>query len=178
MISTTLALSITPPNTSQTLLSQPIEPSPIAPRALTFSSPPTSPHLYLNNIEDLPPRSTNSQPFPLFDQTNNQTLHHFDPMKFEHFFSPTNLSRRNRLCAQPKPFMSKEQSIEEIGKLQDLSHDIETALYNAQNVQNGLVPHTTTTISQMLLPSSYPTTTFQPLQTSTIPPFRPILPPP
>ncbi|GJZ41292.1 hypothetical protein Tco_0588178 [Tanacetum coccineum] len=125
MISTTLTLSVTPPNASQTLLSQPIEPLPLAPRALTFYSPPTSPHTCLNNIDDLPLRSLNPPPLPSFDQTKNQTLHHPDPMEFEPLFSPTNLSRRNRLCAQLEPFMTREQIMEEIRQLQDLSHDIE-----------------------------------------------------
>ncbi|GKC42446.1 hypothetical protein Tco_1060168 [Tanacetum coccineum] len=100
MISTTLALSITPPNASQTLHSQPIEPLPLAPRALIFTSPPTSPHLYLNNIEESPPRSSNPPPFPSLDQINNQTFPYSDPMEYEPFFPPTNLSRRG--C--PVPF--------------------------------------------------------------------------
>ncbi|GJT81124.1 hypothetical protein Tco_1055466 [Tanacetum coccineum] len=86
MISTTLALSITPPNASQTLPSQPIEPSPLAPRALIFTSPPTSPHPYLNNIEELPPRSLNPPPFPSLDQINNQTFPYYDLMEYEPFF--------------------------------------------------------------------------------------------
>ncbi|GJR12310.1 hypothetical protein Tco_0794962 [Tanacetum coccineum] len=44
-ITTTLALSLTPPNASQTLPTQPIEASPLAPRALLFTTPPS--HLSL-----------------------------------------------------------------------------------------------------------------------------------
>nr|GEU77943.1 hypothetical protein [Tanacetum cinerariifolium] len=170
MISITLALSITPPNARQTLPSQPIEPSPLAPRALIFFSPPTSPHLYLDNIKDLPPRSLNPPPFPSLDQINNQNFPYSDLMEYEPFFPPTNLSRRgNRLCAQPKPSMTREQIIKELRKLQDLSNDIETTLYNAQNG-----PHTTTTTTMPPPPSSlHPTT----ISTTTIPPFRPHLPP-
>ncbi|GKD96515.1 hypothetical protein Tco_1380412 [Tanacetum coccineum] len=100
-------------------------------------------------------------------------------MEFELVFPLINLSRRgNRMCAEPEPFMNSDQILQELGQLQDLSHNIEAALHNAQNVQNGLLPkepllHT----SQIPPPSFYPSTTFQTLQTSTIPPFRPILPP-
>ncbi|GKF34995.1 hypothetical protein Tco_0108195, partial [Tanacetum coccineum] len=78
--------------------------------------------------------------------------------------------------------MTREKILEELGQLQDLSYDIEIVLHNAQNVQNGLspqghLPNTTNTISQMPPLSSYPITTFQTFQTSTIPLFRPILPP-
>ncbi|GKC61216.1 hypothetical protein Tco_1088814 [Tanacetum coccineum] len=64
-LTTTLALSLTPPNASQTLPSQPIEASPLAPRSLLFSTPPSPPHPYLNSLEDLPPRSLNPPPPPL-----------------------------------------------------------------------------------------------------------------
>ncbi|GKF22504.1 hypothetical protein Tco_0074826 [Tanacetum coccineum] len=61
-LNTTLALSITPPNISQSPPNQPIEASSLAPRALMFSTPlssPTEPHLYLNSLEELPPKSSN-----------------------------------------------------------------------------------------------------------------------
>ncbi|GJZ12223.1 hypothetical protein Tco_0547453 [Tanacetum coccineum] len=108
MVTTTHALSITPPNARQTLPSQPIEPSPLAPQALIFPSPPTSPYPFLNNIEEVPPRSSNPPPFPSLDQINNQTFPHSDPMEYEPFFLPTNLSRRgNRLCALPEPSLTR-----------------------------------------------------------------------
>ncbi|GJY27223.1 hypothetical protein Tco_0401949 [Tanacetum coccineum] len=64
---TTLALSITRLNISQTPPNQPIEVSPLAPWALVFSTPPSSPiepRPYLNSLEELPPRSSNPPPPP------------------------------------------------------------------------------------------------------------------
>ncbi|GJT04433.1 hypothetical protein Tco_0838895 [Tanacetum coccineum] len=66
-LNTTLALTITPPMFSQTTLTQPIETSPLAPRALILSTPPSlpiEPHPYLTSIEDLPPQSSNPPPPP------------------------------------------------------------------------------------------------------------------
>ncbi|GKC98739.1 hypothetical protein Tco_1169014, partial [Tanacetum coccineum] len=124
ILTTTLALSLTPPKISQSPPNQPIEASPLAPRALVYSTPPSSPiepHPYLNSLEDLHPRSSNP-PHPLLNQMHNQTLPQTTFMDFEPFFTPTGLSRRgNRLCAQLEPFMSQEQVLEEIGQLQDLS---------------------------------------------------------
>ncbi|GJT84293.1 hypothetical protein Tco_1058635 [Tanacetum coccineum] len=79
------------------------------------------------------------------------------------------------LFAQLKPIMSQEQILEEIGKLQELSQNIEMTLHNAQSVQNSLLPPFTTISSQMppLTSSLHLTTT----STTTIPPFRPIFPP-
>ncbi|GJU27604.1 hypothetical protein Tco_1166225 [Tanacetum coccineum] len=180
-LNTTLALSITPPIISQTSPNQLIEASPLAPQALVFSTPPSSliePHHYLNSLKDLPPRSSNPPPPPP-TQGINQTLPQHTTIDFKPFFPPINLSRKgNRISAQPEPFMSRDQVFQEFGRLQDFSHNIEAALQNAQNVQNGLLPqepphHT----SQIPPPSFYPFTTFQTLQTSTIPLFRPILPP-
>ena len=62
-IDTTLALSIHPITTA------PIEPfaSPLAPRALVFTTPPNTPietHPYLSTTSDAPPRPTN--PFPTY----------------------------------------------------------------------------------------------------------------
>ncbi|GKA74491.1 hypothetical protein Tco_0780793 [Tanacetum coccineum] len=42
ILTTTLALSLTPPNISQSPPNQPIEASPLAPRALVYSTPPSS----------------------------------------------------------------------------------------------------------------------------------------
>ncbi|GKB43179.1 hypothetical protein Tco_0888121 [Tanacetum coccineum] len=83
-------------------------------------------------------------------------------MDIKPFFLPTNLTMRNgRLSALPEPFMTQTQIVEELSQLQDLSNDIETALQNAQNVQNGFASHTTTTTSQVVPPpSSHPPTTF------------------
>ncbi|GKD67832.1 hypothetical protein Tco_1321922 [Tanacetum coccineum] len=95
-LNTTLALSITPSMISQTPLTQPIEVSPLAPRALVFSTPPSSPiepYPYVTFVEDLPHRSSN--PLPLSPtQGFNQTLPQHTPMDLEPFFPPINLSRR------------------------------------------------------------------------------------
>ncbi|GJU25014.1 hypothetical protein Tco_1163635 [Tanacetum coccineum] len=123
-ITTTLAISLTLPNTSQTPPSQPIEASPLAPRTLLFFTPPSSPHPFLNSFDELPPRSTNPPPLPLY-QAYYQTLPHTTLMDFEPSIPPTNLSRRsNRLFAQPEPFMSQEQMLKEMGQLQDFSQNI------------------------------------------------------
>ncbi|GJV59610.1 hypothetical protein Tco_1465710 [Tanacetum coccineum] len=66
-LDTTLALIIPSPITSQATPSQEIDVSPLAPRALAFSTPPSSPfepHPYLTSLEDLPPRSSNPPPLP------------------------------------------------------------------------------------------------------------------
>ncbi|GJU65188.1 hypothetical protein Tco_1247023 [Tanacetum coccineum] len=66
-LDTTLALTITSPMFSQTPPTLPIEASPLAPRALVFSTPPNSliePHPFLPSMEDFPPRSINPPPQP------------------------------------------------------------------------------------------------------------------
>nr|GEV61130.1 hypothetical protein [Tanacetum cinerariifolium] len=93
-INTSLALSLTPPNASQTPPSEPIKVSTLAPRTLLFSTPPSSPHPFLNSLDDLPPKSTNPPPPPL-DQAYYQTLPHTTLMDFKPSISPTNLSRRS-----------------------------------------------------------------------------------
>ncbi|GKA02283.1 hypothetical protein Tco_0674948 [Tanacetum coccineum] len=115
-LTTTLALSLIPPNASQTLTPQPIEASPLAPQALLFSTLPSSPHPYLNPLDDLPPISMNPPPHPL-DQSNKQTPLRIILMNSE-LSSTTNLSRRgNRLYAQTEPYMYQEKILEEIGQL-------------------------------------------------------------
>ncbi|GJV24809.1 hypothetical protein Tco_1377504 [Tanacetum coccineum] len=163
------------PLLQQPLPTQPIEASPLAPRALLFTTPPSLPHPYLNSLDDLPPRSSYPPPPPP-DQINNQTLPHTTLMDFELSFPPTNFSMRsNRLFVQPEPIMSREQVLEEIGQLQDLSQNIEIALHNAQNVQNGRLPSITPTSTQMPpLPTSLHHNT---ISTTAILPFRPIFPP-
>ncbi|GJX94288.1 hypothetical protein Tco_0348874 [Tanacetum coccineum] len=39
----------------------------LEPLELVFTRPPTSPHPYFDNLEDLPPRSTNTPTLPLFE---------------------------------------------------------------------------------------------------------------
>ncbi|GKA25575.1 hypothetical protein Tco_0711684 [Tanacetum coccineum] len=141
IIDTTLALIIPSLITSQGILNQGIEISPLALRAFVFSTPPSSPlepHPYLTSLDDLSPRSSNPPPLTS-SQGQSQTLPQQTPMDFEPSFPPINLSR-SRLRAQPEPFMSKEQVRGELSQLHSLSHNIEESIQNAQNVQNSLIP--------------------------------------
>nr|GEW78827.1 hypothetical protein [Tanacetum cinerariifolium] len=64
-LDTTLALLIPPSALGQTKPTQGNIVSPLAPRALVFSTPtnsPIEPHPYLASLDDLPPRSLNPQP--------------------------------------------------------------------------------------------------------------------
>ncbi|GKA31835.1 hypothetical protein Tco_0718202 [Tanacetum coccineum] len=64
-LDTSLALTFPPSTTIQTTLAQEPLTSPLAPRALTFSTPPSSPlesHPYLSSLSDIPPRSSNPLP--------------------------------------------------------------------------------------------------------------------
>ncbi|GJW80479.1 hypothetical protein Tco_0144454 [Tanacetum coccineum] len=172
-LDTTLALTILSPITSQAIPTQGIDASPLAPRALAFSTPPSSPfelHPYSTTLEDLPPRISNPPP-PSSSQDFSQTLPQQTPMEFKPSFPPINLSR-SRMSAQPEPFMSRDQVLEELSQLHTFFHNIEEAIQNAQNVQNSLIPPTSITSLQMLPPFHFTTTS-----TTTIPPFRPSLPP-
>ncbi|GJU00213.1 hypothetical protein Tco_1110551 [Tanacetum coccineum] len=64
-LDTTLAITIPPPTISQTNPTQGTNVSPLAPRAIVFSTPPRLPfetHPYLTSLDDLPPMSSNPQP--------------------------------------------------------------------------------------------------------------------
>ncbi|GJR33234.1 hypothetical protein Tco_1109466 [Tanacetum coccineum] len=64
-LDTTLALTIPPLTINQTISTQGTNVSPLAPRALVFSTPPSSllePHPYLTSLDDLPPRNSNPPP--------------------------------------------------------------------------------------------------------------------
>ncbi|GJX42673.1 hypothetical protein Tco_0257663 [Tanacetum coccineum] len=177
-LDTTLVLTITPPMLSQTPPTQPIEASPLAPRALVFSTPlssPIEPHPYLTSMEDLPPRSSNPPPPPP-SQGFTQTLPQPTPMDFEPFFPPINLSKRgSRMSAQPEPLLSRDQVLQELGQYQDFDHHLKAAIQNTQNVQNNILPPFTTISSQIPpIPSLFYSTT---TPTTVIPPFRQTLPP-
>ncbi|GKD27745.1 hypothetical protein Tco_1233959 [Tanacetum coccineum] len=163
---------------SQTSLTQSIEISPLAPRALVFSTPPSSTietHPYLTSLEDLPPISSNPPPPPP-SQGFNQTLPQYMSMDFEPFFPPINLSRRgSKMSAQPEPLMSRDQVLQELDQLHGFSHHLEAAIQNAKNLQDSLLPPFTTISSQM--PTISPSFHFITTSTTVIPPFRPILPP-
>ncbi|GJV31469.1 hypothetical protein Tco_1391869 [Tanacetum coccineum] len=126
------------------LAPQPNTPTTLAPRELVFTTSPTSPHPYLNTLEDLPPRCTNPPPLHTLEQIVSQPLPLTDHMEVEPFFPPTNLTRRNtRLNAFPEPNLTRAQIIEKLNDLQDISNTIDMALQNAQNVS--AIPITTTT---------------------------------
>ncbi|GKA13151.1 hypothetical protein Tco_0692797 [Tanacetum coccineum] len=155
-LDTTLALSIPPSTLCQTNPTQENIVSPLAPRALAFSTSPNSliePHPYLASLDDLPPRSSNPQP-QSHSQGLSQTLPLLTPMNFEPSFRPINLLN-DRISDQTEPLLSKEQVLHQLNHYQDFDHHIEEAIENAQQVRDSLIP---------------PNTTFPP-QVSTIPPF-------
>ncbi|GKB86768.1 hypothetical protein Tco_0959040 [Tanacetum coccineum] len=85
--------------------------SPLAPRALDFSTPPSSPlelHPYLSPMHDLPQRSSNPLPQTL-SQGLSQTLSQPTLIDFEPSFHPINLTR-SRLSAQPEPHILGNKS--------------------------------------------------------------------
>ncbi|GKE08841.1 hypothetical protein Tco_1412392 [Tanacetum coccineum] len=92
-------------------------------------------------------------------------------MDFEPSFPPINISR-SRMSAQPEPFLSRDQVMQELGQYQDFDRHLKAAFQNAQNVQNSLLPPFTTTSPQMPPPFYY--TTFS---TITILHFRTSFPP-
>ncbi|GJW31347.1 hypothetical protein Tco_0051379 [Tanacetum coccineum] len=83
-----------PLSESQIIPTQGIDVSPLALRALVFSTPPSSPiepHPYLTTLDDLPARISNPPP-PSLSQSLSQTLPLPTPMDFEPSFPPINLS--------------------------------------------------------------------------------------
>ncbi|GJR40763.1 hypothetical protein Tco_1216447 [Tanacetum coccineum] len=73
---TTLALTIPPPIINQAIPSQGTNVSPLASRALIFSTPhssPLEPHPYLTTLDDLPRRNSNPPP-PSLSQGLSKTL--------------------------------------------------------------------------------------------------------
>ncbi|GJU82228.1 hypothetical protein Tco_1284593 [Tanacetum coccineum] len=122
--------------------------SPLAPRALNFSTPPSSPlelHPYLNSLNDLPPRSSNPLSQTIL-QGLSQTLPQLTFMDLEPSFPPINLSRK--------------------------------AIQNVQHVQDILIPPTSITAIQMpppFYPTITSTTTLPPFITS-LPPSSTFVP--
>ncbi|GJV85852.1 hypothetical protein Tco_1525750 [Tanacetum coccineum] len=132
-IDTTLALTIPPLTSNQaTPMVEPFT-SPLAPRALIFSTPPNTPiepHPYLSSTNDAPPRSTN--PFPQsIVQNLPQTLQQNSPIE------PT-LPSPNL----PNPSMERENIEQEIQNLQTFHQNVQEAIQNAQYVQDNLIPPT------------------------------------
>nr|GEX24461.1 hypothetical protein [Tanacetum cinerariifolium] len=144
-----------------------------SPRALVISTPsssPIEPHPYLTTLDDLPPRNSNPPP-PLLSQSLSQTLPLLTTMDFKPSFPQINLSR-SRMCAQPEPFLSRVQAMQQLSQYQDFDLHLEAVIQNAQNVQNGLLLPFTTTSPQMPPPIHFTTTS-----STSIPPFRTSLPP-
>ncbi|GJY39876.1 hypothetical protein Tco_0426240 [Tanacetum coccineum] len=160
---------LTTPLVTPPLAPQPTTPTTLASRKLVFTTPPTSPHPYLNTLEDLPPKCTNPPPLPTLEQLVSQPLPLPDHMDVEPSLPPTNLTRRNtRLSALLEPNLTRAQIIEELNELHDISNTIDMALQNALNASSN---HTTTTTSQIPplppLPSHIPPPqTFMPLDKS------------
>ncbi|GJS56436.1 hypothetical protein Tco_0629798 [Tanacetum coccineum] len=140
--------------------------TPLAPRGLTFSTPPSSPlepHPYLSSLNEIPPRTINPLP-QVISQGLFQTQPQPSLMDFEPTLPPINLSR-SRLSAQPKPSITRNQTQQELNQLYTFEQNIQEAIRNAQHVQESLIPPTSITTLQMP-PPFYPTTT-----STQIPPF-------
>ncbi|GJX91458.1 hypothetical protein Tco_0344784 [Tanacetum coccineum] len=166
-LDTTLALTIHLPIISQTILTQGTNVLQLAPRALVFYTPPSSPlepHPYLSSLNDIPPRKSNPPPPPSLSQSLSQTLLLLTPMDFEPSFPPISLS--SRLSAQPEPLMSKEKVLDELSQLYTFSQNVKKAIQNIQHVQNNHIPPTSITSLQMPPPFYFTTIT-----TTTIPPL-------
>ncbi|GJZ50823.1 hypothetical protein Tco_0605338 [Tanacetum coccineum] len=108
-IDTTLALIIPPPIPNM------VEPfaSPLAPRALVFTTPPNTPndlHPFLSSLNDAPPRPTNPSPYSL---TQNLP----QPSQNKALVEPTIPSlnpNSHQVNAQPNPSVEREIIQQEI----------------------------------------------------------------
>nr|GEV13007.1 hypothetical protein [Tanacetum cinerariifolium] len=165
-LDTTLALTTPPPTSIQTTLT--LEPlmTPLAPKALTFSTLPSSalgPYPYLSSLDRIPPRTTNPLP-QVISLGLSQTLPQPSLMDFEPTFSPVSLSR-SRYSAQLELSMNRDQIHQELNQLYTLEQNIQEAIQNAQHVQESLIPPTSITTIEMP-PPFYPTSI-----STQIPPF-------
>ena len=153
-VNTTLALSNSPhvPNVTKPPT------SPIAKRALIFTTPPNTPietHPFLSNMNDAPPRPSN----PLF---NSLTQNLPQQPHIEATTEPTiPITQQNH--AQTNPSIERANILHEIQNHQALHQNIEEAIQNAQHVQDSLIPPTS--ITHVHLPPPFPpnTTTNQTL---------------
>ncbi|GJW81764.1 hypothetical protein Tco_0145739 [Tanacetum coccineum] len=121
-IDTTLALTIPPLTSNQaTPMVEPFT-SPLAPRALIFSTPPNTPiepHPYLSSTNNAPPRSTN--PFPQsIVQDLPQTLQ-------QNSLIEATLPSHNL----PNPSMERENIEQEIRNFQTFHQNVQEAIQNA-----------------------------------------------
>ncbi|GJR66555.1 hypothetical protein Tco_0012620 [Tanacetum coccineum] len=131
-LDTGLALTFPPSTTIQTTITQEPITSPLAPRALTFSTPPTlslEPHPYLSSLNDIPRRSSNLLP-QVISQGLSQTLPQPPPIDLKPSFPPINLSR-SRLSAQPEPSITRDEMHQELNQLHTLERNIQEAIQNA-----------------------------------------------
>nr|GEX19882.1 hypothetical protein [Tanacetum cinerariifolium] len=132
-LNTTLSLTIPLPTISQTILSHRTNVSPLAPKTLVFSTHPSSPlepQPYLSSLDDLPSRNSNPPPPSLsqgHSQGLSQTLPQQTPMDFKPSFTPINLFR-SRMSAQPEPFLSRDQVMQELGQYQDFDRHLEVSI--------------------------------------------------
>ncbi|GJY60601.1 hypothetical protein Tco_0461258 [Tanacetum coccineum] len=145
--------------------------SPLAPRALVFTTPPNTPndpHPFLSSLNDAPPRPTNQSPHSL-----KQNLP--QPSQNEAPVEPTIPSlnpNSHQVNTQPNPFVEREIIQQEIHNLQAYHHNIQVAINNAQHVQDSLIPPTSITHIQIPPP-------FYPISTSIqTPPYGPSFSPP
>ncbi|GJS94736.1 hypothetical protein Tco_0801704 [Tanacetum coccineum] len=166
-IDTILALIIPPPIPNM------VEPfaSPLAPRALVFTTPPNTPndpHPFLSSLNDARPRPTNPSPHSLTQNlpqlSQNEAL--VEPT------IPSLNPNSHQVNAQPNPSVEREIIQQEIYDLQTYHQNIQEAINNAQHVQDSLIPPTSITHIQMP-PPFYLTST--PIQT---PPYGPSFPSP
>ncbi|GKB14070.1 hypothetical protein Tco_0847993 [Tanacetum coccineum] len=168
---------------------------PLAPRALVFSTPPSSPlepHPYLTTLDDLPPRNFNPPPpsLSLVVLSQGTNVSPLAPRAFVFSTPPSsplephpylttldNLSPRNSNPSLPSLSQGLSQTLP-IPTPMDFVPSFpvinlsRTAIQNAQNVQNSLLPLFTATSPQMPPPIHFTTTS-----KTTIPPFRTSLPP-
>ncbi|GJU51268.1 hypothetical protein Tco_1220823 [Tanacetum coccineum] len=119
-LETPLQTPLTPPVTTPLVIPR-LAPQPtvaitLAPRELIFATPPTSPHLYLNTPEDLPPRSTNPPTHPIFEFI--EILASQPPLLLDHIdvesSLPTSNLRNSRLSALLEPYLTRSQISEEL----------------------------------------------------------------
>ena len=164
-VNTTLALSTSPHVPSLTM---PLA-SPIAKRALIFTTPPNTPvvaHPYLSTMNDVPPRPTNPLLYSLTQNPPQQLQNEATTEPTIPTLNP--ISHQNH--AQPNSSNEMMDIHQEIQNHQTLHQNIEEAIQNAQHVQESLIPPTS--ITHVYLPPPFPPTTTQ-IQT---PPFDPMFP--
>ncbi|GKA65207.1 hypothetical protein Tco_0764914 [Tanacetum coccineum] len=95
---------VIPPLTTPPPLSTTLEP-----RELVFATSPSSPHPYLNILEDLPPRSTNPPPFPTFESMERVARQ--PPLLTDYMDVETSLPLLPPHLPPPNTFLPIDQSL-------------------------------------------------------------------